>query len=113
MWRRSDALSALIPNENIISGDGKSPYNSQFPSTYELIETGKKFEPLKIKFAVPFEGELYSATSNEPVLGVNDPLIQRSFSQGKQLRTQQHDSNWLRSKTTDSNPLDLPRIFLS
>ncbi len=47
-----------------------------------------------------FQGELYSATSNEPVFGVNDPLIQRSFSQGKQLRTQQHDSNWLRSKIT-------------
>jgi hypothetical protein len=47
-----------------------------------------------------FQGELYSATSNEPVFGVNDPLIQRSFSQGKQLRTQQHDSNWLRSKRT-------------
>lgn len=44
-----------------------------------------------------FSGEFYSATSNEPVFGVNDPLIQRSFSQGKQLRTQQHDSNWLRS----------------
>jgi len=43
-------------------------------------------------------GELYSATSNEPVFGVNDPLIQRSFTDGKQLRTQQHDSNWLRSK---------------
>ena len=45
-----------------------------------------------------FLGELYSATSNEPVFGVNDPLIQRSFTEGKQLRTQQHDSNWLRSK---------------
>jgi hypothetical protein len=42
-------------------------------------------------------GELYSATSNEPIFGVTDPLIQRSFSQGKQLRTQQHDSNWLKS----------------
>jgi hypothetical protein len=42
-------------------------------------------------------GELYSATSNEPIFGVNDPLIQRSFSQNNQLRTQQHDSNWLKS----------------
>ncbi|CAF1259554.1 unnamed protein product [Rotaria magnacalcarata] len=81
MWRRLDSLSTIIPNENFISGDGKSPYNSQFPSTYNLIDTG----------------EFYSATSNEPVFGVNDPLIQRSFSQGKQLRTQQHDSNWLRN----------------
>ncbi|CAF2496701.1 unnamed protein product [Rotaria sp. Silwood2] len=81
MWRRPDSLSTIIPNENFISGDGKSPYNSYFPSTYDLIDTG----------------ELYSATSNEPVFGINDPLIQRSFSQGKQLRTQQHDSNWLRN----------------
>ena len=72
----------MIPNENFISGDGKSPYNNQSPSTYDLIDTG----------------ELYSATSNEPVFGVNDPLIQRSFTQGKQLRTQQHDSNWLKSR---------------
>ena len=57
-------------------------------------------------------GELYSATSNEPLLGVNDPLIQRSFSEGKQLRTQQHDSNWLRSKSSVAlrlnGPMDMP-----
>lgn len=44
-----------------------------------------------------FQGELYSAINNEPLFGINDPLIQRSFSQRKQLRTQQHDSNWLKS----------------
>jgi hypothetical protein len=53
---------------------------------------------MNIKFEWFILGELYSATSNEPIFGVNDPLIQRSFSQGKQLRTQQHDSNWLKSK---------------
>ncbi|CAF3565382.1 unnamed protein product [Adineta steineri] len=81
-WRSPNSLSTIIPNENFISGDGKSPYNSQFPSTYDLIDTG----------------ELYSATSNEPAFGANDPLIQRSFTtEGKQLRTQQHDSNWLKN----------------
>ncbi len=39
-WRHPDSLSTIIPNENFISGDGKSPYNSQFPSTYNLIDTG-------------------------------------------------------------------------
>ncbi|CAF3351512.1 unnamed protein product [Rotaria sp. Silwood1] len=96
MWRRPDSLSTIISNENFISGDGKSPYNSYFPSTYNLIDTG----------------ELYSATSNEPVFGINDPLIQRSFSQGKQLRTQQHDSNCqgkqLRTQQHDSNWLRNP-----
>jgi hypothetical protein len=55
----------------------------------------------KYKISMSFflsSGELYSATSNEPIFGVTDSLIQRSFSQGKQLRTQQHDSNWLKSK---------------
>ena len=82
VWRRPDSLSTSIPNENFISGDGKSPYNSHSPIAYDLIDTG----------------EFYSGTSNEPLLGVTDPLIQRSFTDGKQLRTQQHDSNWLRSE---------------
>ncbi|CAF0757959.1 unnamed protein product [Rotaria sordida] len=81
IWRRPDSLSTIISNnEKFISGNGKSPYNSQYLSVYDLIDTG----------------ELYSATISEPVFGVNDPLIQKSFSQTKQLRTQQHDSNWLK-----------------
>ncbi len=40
-WRRSDSLSTIISNENIISGNGKCPYNSQYPSVYNLIDTGK------------------------------------------------------------------------
>ncbi|CAF3442509.1 unnamed protein product [Rotaria sp. Silwood1] len=82
IWRRLDSLSTIISNnEKFISGNGKSPYNSQHSSVYDLIDTG----------------ELYSATISEPVFGINDPLIQRSFSQTKQLRTQQHDSNWLKN----------------
>ncbi|CAF1551949.1 unnamed protein product [Adineta ricciae] len=80
-WRRSDSLSTLVSNENLISGDGKSPFNSHYTAVYHLIETG----------------EFYSATNNEPVFGIQDSLIQRSFSQTKQLRTQQHDSNWLKN----------------
>ncbi|CAF2146086.1 unnamed protein product [Rotaria magnacalcarata] len=81
VWRRPDSLSTFVSNEKFISGSGKSPYNSQYSSVYNLIDTG----------------ELYSATINEPIFGVNDPLIQRSFSLKKQLRTQQHDSNWLKN----------------
>ncbi|CAF1267399.1 unnamed protein product [Adineta steineri] len=81
IWRQPDSLSTIISNEKFIPGDGKSPYNSQYSSVYNLIDTG----------------ELYSATSNEPLFGINDPLIQKSFSQNKQLRTQQHDSNWLKN----------------
>ncbi|UJR23891.1 hypothetical protein I4U23_026863 [Adineta vaga] len=80
-WRQPDSLSTLTSNENFLPGDGKSPFNSQYSSVYNLIDTG----------------ELYSATSNEPLFGIHDPLIQRSFSQTKQLRTQQHDSNWLKN----------------
>lgn len=103
-WRRPDSLSTLIPNENFISADGKSPYNSRSPIAYDLIDTGSSFffnNDVKILISNHFlfvSGEFYSATSNEPMMGVTDPLIQRSFSDGKQLRTQQHDSNWLRSK---------------
>ena len=39
-WRRPDSLSTIIPNGNYFSGDGKSPYNSQIPSVYNLIDTG-------------------------------------------------------------------------
>lgn len=98
-WLRPHSLSTVIPHDHFLSGDGKSPYNSQFPSAYELIETGltQIGMPNGTFVVFCFKGELYSATSNEPVFGVNDPLIQRSFTEGKQLRTQQHDSNWLRS----------------
>jgi len=39
----------IISNENFISGDGKSPYNSQYPSVYNLIDTGKYFKRKKKK----------------------------------------------------------------
>lgn len=40
MWRHPDSLSKFIPNENLISGDGKSPYNYQFSLTYDMLDTG-------------------------------------------------------------------------
>lgn len=112
-WRRLDSLTTTLPNDNFFSGDGKSPYNNQFPSTYTLIDTGS-FDRRRKLFTqtefCSFQGELYSATSNEPVFGVNDPLIQRSFTQGKQLRTQQHDSNWLRSMSMNKHSLNIAWI---
>jgi hypothetical protein len=41
LWRRPDSLSTIISNENFIPGNGKSPFNSQYPSVYDLIDTGK------------------------------------------------------------------------
>lgn len=49
LWRRSDSLSTVLSTEQIISGDGKSPYNSQYPSVYNLIENGSDFDDLKEK----------------------------------------------------------------
>jgi len=52
LWRRPDSLSTIISNENFIPGNGKSPFNSQYPSVYDLIETGKHLKRNKHRISV-------------------------------------------------------------
>ncbi|CAF0994441.1 unnamed protein product, partial [Didymodactylos carnosus] len=83
-WREPNSISSIISGVqgDQISGDGKCPYNSKFKSAYLALNNS----------------EFYSGTSSEQIVGFSDVLIERSLSiQTKQLRTQQHDSNWLRN----------------